>query len=437
MTLALLALALASTQLHAQDANVLELRALVASARTANPSIQAARRMEDAAQARVPQAGALPDPVLSAGVMNLSVNNPRLAGDEMALAVVQIAQMIPAPGIRGAREAMARQAQLAAGQRAQEVELAIVARVKAEYYELYAVEESLRLLERNRIVLEDIAEITSGRLAVGVAPQQDVLRAQTEVTRTDEQISSLRARRSAILASINALLEQPASREFSAVFPAATRALALAAPAAGAFTPVALQGGLGVGLPTLAQLQEMALEQRPLLRQQDHAVQQAREAIRLAERDRVPGLEVMLGYGTQFTGGMSRVTAMVAVPVPAFAARKQRQAVTEAMQELAASEFEQRSMASEIAAEVAARFAGVVRLREQIVLLMQGVIPQAQATFTSASAAYQSGAVEFLSLLDAQAMLVRNEIELGLRLAEFGRAFALLEQAVGRDLIPE
>jgi outer membrane protein, heavy metal efflux system len=433
----LLLVGLASARLAAQDAPAIELAGLIAEARATNPEIHAARRMADAAAARVRQAGALPDPVLAAGLMNVPATDPRLAGDEMAMATLQLTQMLPAPGTRRARTVMAREAYAAAEQRAAEIEIGVVARLKAAYYELYFVEHALGLLDRNRALLEDFSEIARGRFAVGAAPQQDVLRAQTEVTRLDEQLAGLRGRRATLLAEINALVERPAVREFATVYPAALRRFAEAAPVAGAFTAVALQAGLGDGFPTLAELQAVALEQRPALRAQAHTVERTRAAARLAERERFPDVELMLGYGVQGGEGRNRLSAMIAVPIPIFAARKQSLAVAEAIDELAAAELEQRSLINEVNAEIAARFAAAVRVREQIALLADGVIPQAQATIASAAVAYQAGTIEFLSLLDAQATLFRNEIDLGRQLADFGRALAWLELAVGLDLIGE
>jgi outer membrane protein, heavy metal efflux system len=125
------------------------------------------------------------------------------------------------------------------------------------------------------------------------------------------------------------------------------------------------------------------------------------------------------------------------VPLPVFAARKQRQAVLEAGHELSASELQHHQLIAEIQAEVVARYATLVRIREQIVLLSEGVLPQALATIESAAAAYQAGRVEFMSLLDSQAMLFRNEIELARQLSDFGRELAALERAVGGELITE
>lgn len=409
------------------------LRVLVAEARASNPEIAAAGRMAEAAAARVPQAGALDDPMLSAGLMYVPVPSFDLSRDGMTMGSVQLAQRLPAPGTRGAREAIARQNHQAAEWRAQEVESGVVERLKEAYYELIFVDGAQDVLTRNRSLVADLAEVATALFAVGRTPQQDVLRAQTEVTRLEEQIAGIQARRVAAAAEINALLQRPVTRPIEPVYPDGVRALALAPPAAGAFTAAALDGGLGDDFPSLAELQQQAVGHRPMLLEHVHRIAAAREGVGLAERERFPDVDVMLGYGTRLDRG-DMLTAMVSVPLPVFAARKQREAIIEAEQELAADELGHNQMVAEVQAEVAARYAALVRTREQILLLMDGVIPQARATIESATAAYQAGRVEFASLLEAQATLFRNEIELARRMADFGRELAALERAAGVEL---
>lgn len=409
------------------------LRVLVAEARASNPEIAAAGRLAEAAAARVPQAGALDDPMLSAGLMYVPVPSFDLSRDGMTMGSVQIGQRLPAPGTRRAREAIARQNHQAAEWRAQEVESGVVARLKEAYYELIFVDGAQDVLTRNRSLVADLAEVATALFAVGRTPQQDVLRAQTEVTRLEEQIAGIQARRVAAAAEINALLQRPVTGPIEPVYPDGVRALALAPPAAGAFTAAALEGGLGDDFPSLAELQQQAVRHRPMLLEHVHRIAAAREAVRLTERERFPDVDVMLGYGARLDRG-DMVTAMVSVPLPVFAARKQRQAIIEAEHELAADELLHHQMVAEIQAEVATRYATLVRTREQILLLMDGVIPQARATIESATAAYQAGRVEFASLLEAQATLFRNEIELARRMADFGREMAALERAAGVEL---
>lgn len=409
---------------------------LVAEAQAMNPEIAAAGRLAEAAAARVPQAGALDDPMLSAGFMYVPIPSFDLDRDGMTMGSVQIGQRLPAPGTRGAREAIARQNHRAAEWRAEEVELRVVERLKGAYYELIFVDGAQDVLTRNRSLVADLAEVATARFAVGRTPQQDVLRAQTEVTRLEEQIAGIQARRVAAAAEINALLQRPITRPLEPVYPDGVRALALAPAVAGAFTAAALDGGLGDDVPSLTEVQELAVRQRPMLLAHVHRIAAAREGVRLAERERFPDVDVMLGYGTRWDRS-DMLTATVSMPLPVFAARKQRQAIIEAEQELAADELLHHQMVAEIQAEVASRYAALVRTREQILLLSEGVIPQARATIESATAAYQAGRVEFASLLEAQATLFRNEIELARRMADFGRELAALERAAGVELSVE
>lgn len=434
LAVALLAATIPPGEARAQEPA--RLSDLIAEARAVSPEIATARAMAAAAAARVPAAGALPDPMLSAGMMYLPLSSFDPREDGMTMGSVEIGQRLPAPGTRGAREAVARQAHRAAELEAEEVELGVVTGVKDSYYELLFVDRALEVLGRNRALLIDLAAVARARFAVGRAPQQDVLRAQTEVTRIEEQIAGLQASRVASEVRINALLLRPAERPIAAVYPEEVRALALSGPGPGAFTAAALDGGFGEGLPSLAELQEQAVRDRPMLLAHVHRIAAARERVRLAERERFPDVDLMVGYGARW-GREDMVSASVSVPLPVFASRKQDQAVIEAEQELVADELRHHQMVAELRAEIAARYAALGRTREQILLLNQGVIPQAHATIESATAAYQAGSVEFASLLEAQATLFRNEIELARRMADFGRELAALERAAGVELTPE
>ena len=426
-----IAAGLAPPTLAAQEPAGLE--ELLEEARARNPELAAAERLTEAAAARIPQAGALPDPVLSTGLMNVPIDGFDLRQDGMTMGSVQLGQRIPAPGTRGAREAVAVERYRAAEQEAEEVELAVLARLKAAYFELLFVDRALQVLTRNRALIVDLADVATARFAVGRTPQQDVLRAQTEVTRLEEQLAGLAARRLAALAEINAILQRPPTAPIAPEYPEPVLSLALAAPAPGAFTSAALDGGLGEGLPSLQELQEQAVQSRPMILAHVHRIEARRGAVRLAKRQRFPDMDVMLGYATRWDRS-DMITGMISVPLPIFSGRKQNQAVAEVEAELAADELQHHQMIAEIHAEVASLYAVLVRTREQILLLNEGVIPQARATIESATAAYQAGRVEFASLLEAQATLFRNEIELARRMADFGRDLAALELAAGVDL---
>jgi outer membrane protein, heavy metal efflux system len=141
----------------------------------------------------------------------------------------------------------------------------------------------------------------------------------------------------------------------------------------------------------------------------------------------------MVAYGPR-VGGPDMVSVGLSVDLPLFRGRKQDQAVLEAGETLAEHEARHREMVADVRSEVARRYNALVRTRERLLLVGDGVIPQARATVESATGAYQAGRVEFASLLEAQAVLFRNEIELTRLLADFGRELAELEATVGRQI---
>ena len=123
---------------------------LTAEAIAANPSLDASRAMARAAAARIRPAGALPDPMVSTGVMNLTL--PRFAFRESDFTEVDIelSQEFPWPGTLGARtgaaRAEARQREADVGSRRREISV----RVAELYYRLRYVVTARATLERQR-----------------------------------------------------------------------------------------------------------------------------------------------------------------------------------------------------------------------------------------------------------------------------------------------
>ena len=406
---------------------------LVALARERSPEIQAARSAAAAFEARVPQAGALPDPTLSAGLMSVPVPDFDLSAEGMTMLSLQVSQRIPVRGSRGIREDAARALHQAALHEVEETELEVVARLKAAYHELAFAHEAERILQRNRALLEDLAGVARGRLSVGAVPQQDVLRAQTEVTRLDEQLAALEDRRTGALTEINRILNRDPLEPVTPEYPEDLRRAATAGPGPGAFTAAALEGGLGPDLPSLEELQAEALESRPELLAQMRRIEAVGHQRDLAVRERRPDLGWMVAYSPRI-GRRDMVSFGISVDLPLFRGRKQDQAVAEAGALLDESELRREELMAAVSSEIARRYSALIRTRERILLLTEGVIPQALATVESATGAYQAGRMEFSGLLEAHATLFRNEIELERLLADFGSELAQLEAAVGTDL---
>ncbi len=440
--LTLLALSVAFTGLEAQESGA-DLPTLLAEAEANNPEISAARERAEAAQARISPAGALPDPVLGVGVMNFPVTDPSLGRDMMTMTRLQISERFPFPGKLGLRE---REAELRAEAARWEVERMrreVVADVKEAYYRLYFIDRALDVTRRNENLLADFARLTSTSYGVGRAEQPDVLRAQVERTRLQEQLVSLREQRTAATARLNALLARPTDHPPpDTELPQAVRS---AATEHGdrdvTFASNALAGLVdGSGADNepdafdVAELQQLALEHNPMILAHVRRVSAQERAVSLAGKATLPDFDVSVGYSHRPQFG-DFVDLMVSVPLPIFAGRKQDQEVREEEAVLGDHRAQHHAMVNELNEKIAALVSELDRTRDQLVLLDEGTLPQARASLAAATASYRVGNVDFLTLLDSQVTLYRQELDEHRLLADFATNLARLERAVGTEVL--
>jgi outer membrane protein, heavy metal efflux system len=412
------------------------LDALVAEALMAHPEIQGAEARLEASRTRIPGASALPDPMLEAGVMNLPLPDADFSAEGMTMLSLQLSQRLPPRGLRGARERVAR-AEVAEFEA--EVELvrwSVRTRLQEAYFELLLVLGAEEVHHRAHSTLETFATAAESAYTQGLAPQQDVLRAQTELTAIEEHMSELRSRRSSALAAINAVLGRDSHAPVRPSLPPRLVELLDQPPGPGMLSGYLTEAELGAGYPTLRELQRVALEVRPELESAGHRRTAAAHRLEAAEIERRPGVSVMGGYG--FRSARPNLLSLgIAVELPVFRSRKQDQDVAGARQLVAGEVADEEALRRTIRREVAEAHAELLRTREQVLLLEEGVLPQARAGVESAAAAYRSGEAAFVTLMEAHALLFRNEIQLAHLTAELGQALTRLERAVGRTLTRE
>ncbi|HEY3013214.1 MAG TPA: TolC family protein, partial [Gemmatimonadales bacterium] len=166
---------------------------LTAEAVAANPGLEASRASVRAAANRIRPAGALPDPMLSAGVMNVTLPRFAFRASDFTEVDVELSQEFPWPGTLGARTAVAR-AQ-ARGSRADVAvrRRVVVVRTAELYYRLRYVVTARATLTRQRELLAAGVDISTARYASTSAPQSDPLQARVALARLDTEEADLAA----------------------------------------------------------------------------------------------------------------------------------------------------------------------------------------------------------------------------------------------------
>lgn len=414
---------------------------LLTEADTANPEIVAARRMAEAAAARVPQAGALPDPMLGLGLMNVPVANPGLGREMMTMMQVQMSGTLPWPGKLGLKEEVALLRAEAAEFEVERVRDRIAAEVGTAYYRIYFIDRALEVTGRNETLVGDFAQLTATKYGVGSGVQPDVLKAQVERTRLSDQVITLVERRESELARLNALLGRTTETPLPTTeLPAEVRVAALAQPpdgprfASSALDDVVPASRPDDGLPSTAELQALALDQNPMIQAHVRRVAAQERSLALARTATLPDFNVTAGYSYR-SGFGDFFNVMVSAPLPIFAGRKQGQGVVEQAAVLDDHRARHHAMVNELNAEIASLAAELRRTRDQLVLLDDGILPQARAGLESSTSAYRVGRVDFLTLLDAQVTLYRHELDRHRLLTDFAENLAALERAVGTEVL--
>ena len=297
----LLITTLLAASANAQEPARLRLADVVAEALARNPEIAAAQKRHDAARQRPVQERSLPDPMVSAGY-NASGNplpGAGLGAEPTANIGVMVSQELPYPGKRDLRASIASREADAVFQQIEAVRLSIVARVKQAYYRLaytYAVSD---VLTRNKELLDTLLKVSEGRYAVGRAAQQDVLKAQTQLSILELQLERVRQERATREGGLNALLSRPAS------------------------TPTGQPEDLQLTAfdVSLEALIVAATEHAPMLRRDQIMIERSQVAVEAARRDYKPDFAVTGGY--YYMGAMpSMYEVRFDVKVPLQRARR-------------------------------------------------------------------------------------------------------------------
>src|SRR5262249_22710361 len=152
------------------------------------------------------------------------------------------------------------------GHAADGVRLDIVTNVKRAYYDLWKAYQRLRVLERERELVERFTHVAEEKYATGAATQADVLRSQVELTHLINQVQRER------------LAREPAGAELTAL-PSPTPGEPLGVPEAP--PPPRLSD-------SPAALAALALEKRPELAAQGSAIAREESAVALSQRNRLP-----------------------------------------------------------------------------------------------------------------------------------------------------
>jgi cobalt-zinc-cadmium efflux system outer membrane protein len=376
-----------------------------------NPDIIAALRGWQAA-AQVPsQVSTLPDPQVT--VQHFSVGSPRpfagYSNSEFAYIGLCISQELPYPGKLSLRAEAAQRDAAASRERFEATKRSIFQQLKAAYFQLAYVQQTLGVLERDERLLEQIEKVAEARYRVGQGTQQDVLKAQLQRTKILRELAHHHELMESQQAQLKKILNRPPDSVDISVDDLTETPLG--------YTSEELLAKVRTQNPDVTGEQEM-------VRKQSLQVEMAR-------KDRYPDFTVQ--YMWQHTAQQFRDYYMLSFSarLPIYKRRKLDPEMTQAVEELNRSRREYESHVQQAYFEVRDQFISAETAAQILKIYREGLIPQAMATFRAGLAAYESGAQGFETLLSTFLDVLTFDEEYWKTLAEHETALARIEQLTG------
>ena len=409
------------------------LREFIMLALQENPEIKQAEETAHARAARIPQVTALPDPILNTKTLPEPVRTAE--GDNYF--ILGVSQKFPVPEKLDRAGRIALEETRMALERLQETRLRVIAGIKRAYFQVYVLDKSMEVTRDNQDLLGGLIDVARAQLAAGRRAQDDVLRAQVELSSLEAELIVLRQKRVTVVARLNALLDLPAT------------------------TPILTPADFGIRQADLSlqQLFAKAGEFSPELTRLERQIERDQHGVELAKLAYWPdfslGFEWMLMESRDafrpppnpMTGQRPTVPTMsedgsdnwaitFGFSLPVWS-DKIKAGIQEANRKLAATKHQYRSARNRVYFQIEDALERVRAQRDLAILFDGTIIPQARQTYLVSQASYVAGASDFLYVIDNWQKWLVFTIQYYRSLGELERSVADLEQAIGLSLAEE
>lgn len=392
------------------EENLLTLKDLEQEALRNSPEILRAGKRVESADEKRSLASALPDPMI--GFMAQNVGTPfswSVGKQDMSMQGVVFSQEVPFPGKLSTRGRAALKMAEREQEASRETMLKVLNNLRTAYYDYYLSYKSAEILDQTKALMKQIQRIAETRYATGQGAQQDVIRAQLEVSMLLDKLAEQEQKKETQSSIINSLVGRD--------------------PLAPLGRPDELPKQ--TTLPTIDELAARALGHSPVLQGKQLMVEQGREELSLSRREYLPDMVVSGGWFTR--GDKSDVwQASIMFKVPLYFWNKAT-GVRAASADLSAARYEYDAEKLSTLARVRDLYSSVKTSEHHLQLYGTGIIPEARMSLQSATSNYQVGKTDFLSLLESENMLLKYQLTEQEELVKLNKTLSMLGEITGEE----
>jgi outer membrane protein TolC len=380
---------------------------LVDTALAQNPQLKSNRARWEAMRERPTQATALPNPMFTYSGMNAVSGGNWPATNEKRFGVEQSFPWFGKLGLKG--KVAAKDAE-ASGHEYETMARELVMMVKETYFDLYAVQQSRQWTRSAVNVLSNMLKSAEAMYSTGARSQEDVIKAQTEITMLQQRLLEYDQQEYTLNAKIHQLLNQPDVT----------------------FTIIAVSPPPTTPPPTLQQLVAFAAASRPEIRRADAEIQRDQATSKLMRKEVFPDYKLGVEYRS-LNNDDDMVMFTIGIELPIWR-NKYKAAAREADKMLDASRAARQSAEQQTIFDVRDAYFKLQTAQRTATLYRDTLIPQAKLRYQASESSYRTGKSDFLDLLESERFLLETRVMSAMAEATIGIQLARLERAVGTDL---
>ena len=368
-----------------------------------------------AAMEQIPQAKSLPDPKFTYGYFIEEVETK--VGPQRQK--FEIMQTFPWFGVIEARGDQAAAKAKAAHKRYEAKKLDLFQEVKYAFYEYSYLAKAIEITKQNLELITHFEEIARSRYITAITSHPDIIRAQIELAVLEDRLESLKELRPAITAKLNSILNRQTSTN-------------LPWPKSPQYQQISID---------FSQLYPMIIQNNPDLQALGYEIEAARNTEKLAKKKSFPHFGIGVSYidtaHARASGvddsGKDPIIGMISLTLPIWA-DNYKAAQRQAQAQLQQRTHEKTQMENTLAARAQQLLYEFEDGDRKIKLYGNAIIPKSREMLIASETAYQAGTIDFLSLIDAQRMLLKYELYYERCLAENSQKLAQIEMLAGVQL---
>lgn len=387
---------------QAQTSQRLALSEAVVLALRQHPLLVAAKQRIEAARGGQVSAKALPNPSLAVVPLGTVSDNPLL-----------LQQTVELPFKRSLRIKAAETELAATFADYRAAELDVIFSVKVAYRDLQAAIAIQRLTEEAVELARTLHDLAQKQHAIGVVPLVHVARTDIERQRVEQELVQAQAEVATKQVALNLALGQEPSKP---VLPADELS----------YQPVTV---------SLEELKALALRQRPELLASQLRLAAQRFSVKSTQAQRLPDLFVLTRFGE--SERVLRFTAPrlgIGITLPLFDFGRIKGEVQAAKAKTAEQEALLEQTKRSVLAEVETAAQKLLAAQKVVEAYQQRIVPSAEDLLQRLKASYSEGGSTLLEVLDAQQTWRMTRRELIQAIADYLKALAELERAIGGEL---